>query len=93
MKRPCWIWSLLCASTFPGSGPPLPAAGSAECRHACVWIEFRGSQGLQLSAGVLHALSAAQGGDNAALCRNPGWAVPAMVTSVYLQQDDAQWDL
>lgn len=93
MERLSWIWSLLCASTFLGPGFPLSAAGSAGLMHLHVWIEFRGWQGLELSAGVPHALDEEQGGDNSALCRNPGWAVTAMVTPVYLQQDDAQWDL
>lgn len=60
--------------------------------HLCVRIESGGWQGLEFSAGVPHALGAERGGDNSALCRNPGWAVPAMATAVYPQQDDAQWE-
>ena len=55
----------------------------------CVCVAFGGWQGLELSAGVPRALDAEQGGDNPALCRYSGWAVTMVVTSVYLQQEDA----
>lgn len=66
MKRLCWIWSLLCASTFLGPSFPPPAAGSAGWTRLCVQVEFGGWQGLELSAGVPHALDAKQGEDNSA---------------------------